>query len=292
MWSRIHSTVFQKKSLCSWFCNPGKVTFCIGEDVAIHRDDIQVRFTNSQVDRSPGASSILKAHFFGCIDFLSRSCQSHRENQSGVISNSIRTQRYCVSRLLPNPIFILSNTDPMNSYQFAQVGNDLKARAFLKEIDSHPSTGGLVDCTSNYENEADDMAKANPPVSFRFLLLFRPVRLIQHPPLLLEEIDRSRERNTAHVILLLNRDSLLHHLLHYPFPHPLRIWQQRRRDSYHVVDSDFSRNSRKQREVKIFHERPPIASACTELLTDISEYALTSRIPFFVKIREIAFCCR
>jgi hypothetical protein len=33
------------------------------------------------------------------------------------------------------------------SYQFAQVGNDLKARDFLGEIDSHPQVGGLVDCT-------------------------------------------------------------------------------------------------------------------------------------------------
>ena len=62
----------------------------------------------------------------------------------------------------------------------AQVGNDQKARTFLEEIDNHPVIGGLVDVsilppfspartdpsqtTSNYENEADDMAKANPPV--------------------------------------------------------------------------------------------------------------------------------
>ncbi|GAA5930985.1 uncharacterized protein JCM15063_002513 [Sporobolomyces koalae] len=50
------------------------------------------------------------------------------------------------------------------SYQLAQVGNDQKARAFLEEIDNHPVVGDLVDCTSNYENEQDDMAKGNPPV--------------------------------------------------------------------------------------------------------------------------------
>ncbi|GAA6008504.1 hypothetical protein JCM11491_004501 [Sporobolomyces phaffii] len=50
------------------------------------------------------------------------------------------------------------------SFQLAQVGNDLKARAFLEEIDNHPIVGDLVDCTSNYENEQDDMAKAVPPV--------------------------------------------------------------------------------------------------------------------------------
>lgn len=50
------------------------------------------------------------------------------------------------------------------SVQLAQVGNDLKARKFLEEIDTHPQVGPLVDCTSNFENEADNMAKANPPV--------------------------------------------------------------------------------------------------------------------------------
>lgn len=50
------------------------------------------------------------------------------------------------------------------SIQIAQVGNDIKARQFLEEIDTHPEVGGLVDCTSNYELEADEMLKANPPV--------------------------------------------------------------------------------------------------------------------------------
>ncbi|CDR48632.1 RHTO0S19e01178g1_1 [Rhodotorula toruloides] len=50
------------------------------------------------------------------------------------------------------------------SFQFAQVGNDLEARQFLEEIDSHPKIGSLVDTCSNFENESDDMAKANPPV--------------------------------------------------------------------------------------------------------------------------------
>ena len=37
-------------------------------------------------------------------------------------------------------------------------------RHTVEEIDSNPEIGNKVDCTSNYENEADDMAKANPPV--------------------------------------------------------------------------------------------------------------------------------
>ncbi|GAA5904391.1 hypothetical protein JCM8208_004182 [Rhodotorula glutinis] len=51
------------------------------------------------------------------------------------------------------------------SFQLAQVGNDQDARAFLEFIDTHPQVGSLVDCTSNYEVECDDMSKANPPVN-------------------------------------------------------------------------------------------------------------------------------
>ncbi|CED85429.1 von Willebrand factor, type A [Phaffia rhodozyma] len=45
------------------------------------------------------------------------------------------------------------------SFQFAQVGNDLKAQAFLGELDVDPAVGDLVDCTSNYESEADEMMR-------------------------------------------------------------------------------------------------------------------------------------
>ncbi|KPV71884.1 uncharacterized protein RHOBADRAFT_39923 [Rhodotorula graminis WP1] len=51
------------------------------------------------------------------------------------------------------------------SFQLAQVGNDQDARAFLEFIDRHPQVGSLVDCTSNYEVECDDMSKATPPVN-------------------------------------------------------------------------------------------------------------------------------
>ncbi|KAL1857369.1 hypothetical protein Plec18170_003493 [Paecilomyces lecythidis] len=50
------------------------------------------------------------------------------------------------------------------SFEFAQVGTDLKAREFLSELDEDPSIGGLIDCTSNLEVEQDEMARANPPV--------------------------------------------------------------------------------------------------------------------------------
>ena len=35
------------------------------------------------------------------------------------------------------------------SFQFAQVGNDLKAREFLGKLDEDPIVGSLVDCTSS-----------------------------------------------------------------------------------------------------------------------------------------------
>lgn len=50
------------------------------------------------------------------------------------------------------------------AFQFAQVGNDEKAREFLGKLDNDPSVGQMVDCTSNYENESMEMARANPPV--------------------------------------------------------------------------------------------------------------------------------
>lgn len=45
------------------------------------------------------------------------------------------------------------------AFQFAQVGNDLKAREFLAKLDEDPTVGKMVDCTSNYENESDEMRK-------------------------------------------------------------------------------------------------------------------------------------
>jgi len=50
------------------------------------------------------------------------------------------------------------------AFQFAQVGNDLKAREFLGKLDEEPGIGDMVDCTSNFEVEQDEMSRANPPV--------------------------------------------------------------------------------------------------------------------------------
>lgn len=50
------------------------------------------------------------------------------------------------------------------SFQFAQVGNDMDAQAFLEELDSDPKIGHLVDCTSNMKQESAQMLRANPSV--------------------------------------------------------------------------------------------------------------------------------
>ncbi|KAJ5669438.1 hypothetical protein N7462_010508 [Penicillium macrosclerotiorum] len=50
------------------------------------------------------------------------------------------------------------------SFQFSQVGNDQRARDFLSDLDEDPHIGQLIDCTSNFEVEQDEMSRANPPV--------------------------------------------------------------------------------------------------------------------------------
>jgi len=50
------------------------------------------------------------------------------------------------------------------SFQFAQVGNDLKAREFLGKLDNEPGIGELIDSTSNFEVEQDEMSRAHPPL--------------------------------------------------------------------------------------------------------------------------------
>lgn len=57
------------------------------------------------------------------------------------------------------------------AFEFAQVGNDQTAKKFLGELDNNntelrdrTTVGSKVDCTSNFENEQDEMSRANPPV--------------------------------------------------------------------------------------------------------------------------------
>ncbi|MCJ1288748.1 hypothetical protein MMC34_000277 [Xylographa carneopallida] len=49
-------------------------------------------------------------------------------------------------------------------FQFCQVGNDQGAKAFLADLDSKEEFGDVVDCTSNFENEQEEYARAIPPI--------------------------------------------------------------------------------------------------------------------------------
>lgn len=44
---------------------------------------------------------------------------------------------------------------------------DVKAQQFLEELDNNPEIGGLIDATSNYENESSESEQ--PAVSFGLL---------------------------------------------------------------------------------------------------------------------------
>ncbi|KAL1953097.1 hypothetical protein VTO42DRAFT_3598 [Malbranchea cinnamomea] len=74
----------------------------------------------------------------------------------GAVAEAIRS---AMSELESNPRYGRGAL----SLQFAQVGNDLKARDFLSKLDEEPGIGELIDCTSNYEVEQDEMLRANPP---------------------------------------------------------------------------------------------------------------------------------
>ncbi|KAL8864509.1 MAG: hypothetical protein Q9198_009816 [Flavoplaca austrocitrina] len=49
------------------------------------------------------------------------------------------------------------------AFQFAQVGDDQQARAWLGKIDSDPHVGHLVDCTSNSSYDFKDESGSQPP---------------------------------------------------------------------------------------------------------------------------------
>jgi len=99
----------------------------------------------------------------------------------GIVMNKIRDRRYTK----PHLVIVITDGQPAGeaattvfdtikyaaqevgrqfgsggiAFQIAQVGNDLKAREFLAKLDEDPVVGKLVDCTSNYENESDEMRR-------------------------------------------------------------------------------------------------------------------------------------
>ncbi|KAL9103003.1 MAG: hypothetical protein Q9187_009060, partial [Circinaria calcarea] len=114
------------------------------------------------------------------------------ENQ-GTLADTIR---YTADRLTRMPQYGRGAA----SFQFAQVGNDKQAQEFLSALDSEPGIGDVVDCTSNFENEQEQMMKSNPPVDLTpdlwvriVLLRFNSAMLIkpQLVKLMLGSIDSS-----------------------------------------------------------------------------------------------------
>ncbi|KAL9088480.1 MAG: hypothetical protein Q9165_006204 [Trypethelium subeluteriae] len=74
----------------------------------------------------------------------------------GAVFDAVRTTVTELSRLPNGP------GQGAVAFQFAQVGNDEKAREFLSQLDSDKSLGDWIDCTSNYESESAEIARKNP----------------------------------------------------------------------------------------------------------------------------------
>ncbi|EGF78091.1 hypothetical protein BATDEDRAFT_90992 [Batrachochytrium dendrobatidis JAM81] len=55
--------------------------------------------------------------------------------------------------------------------QVGQVGTDLKAQQFLARLDNDPAVGKMIDCTSNYEMESEEMMKKGGELSPEMWLL-------------------------------------------------------------------------------------------------------------------------
>lgn len=53
------------------------------------------------------------------------------------------------------------------AFQFAQVGNDIKAREFLKQLDENAEIGDIIDCTSSKPQEQHDQDHTNSSSRFR-----------------------------------------------------------------------------------------------------------------------------
>lgn len=66
---------------------------------------------------------------------------------------------YILSLSTANPPITLPRLPFISPPEFAQVGNDTKATNFLGELDNHPQVGGLIDCTSNFEIEQEEMMR-------------------------------------------------------------------------------------------------------------------------------------
>ncbi|KIY91626.1 hypothetical protein MNEG_16338, partial [Monoraphidium neglectum] len=57
------------------------------------------------------------------------------------------------------------------AFQFAQVGRDARAQAFLGKLDKDPTVGDIIDCTSYFEQEAEEYARKGVTLSVEAWLL-------------------------------------------------------------------------------------------------------------------------
>lgn len=64
------------------------------------------------------------------------------------VSNVIKNAKTMVSNSVYGPGAI--------AFEFAQVGKDIKAQAFLGQLDNDPDIGGMIDATSYFELEAEE----------------------------------------------------------------------------------------------------------------------------------------
>jgi len=148
-------------------------------------DGIQVRFMNSQVQGNSLRTEAEAAQLVSQVKFSGLTPFGSQLDQKVIFPLLLQPAR---SGQLQKPVLIIAVTDGQPagedrhminnvllratdelsrsrygadalSLSIAQVGNDLKARAFLEELDSDPRIGSMIDCTSNYELEADEMSK-------------------------------------------------------------------------------------------------------------------------------------
>ena len=148
-------------------------------------DGIQVRFMNSQVQGNNLRTEAEAAQLVSQVKFSGLTPFGSQLDQKVIFPLLLQPAR---SGQLQKPVLIIAVTDGQPagedrhminnvllratdelsrsrygadalSLSIAQVGNDLKARAFLEELDSDPRIGSMIDCTSNYELEAVRLAR-------------------------------------------------------------------------------------------------------------------------------------
>ncbi|KAM0785992.1 hypothetical protein ACM66B_006810 [Microbotryomycetes sp. NB124-2] len=151
------------------------------------QDGIQVRFMNSNIEGNNINSEQAVANMFNSVKFSGLTPLGTALNQKilePLLLGPARQNR------LQKPVLVIAVTDGAPggedrntfarvvvnasrelsrtrygpdalSIQISQVGNDMQARSFLGELDRDREVGGLIDCTSSYEMEADEFAKTN-----------------------------------------------------------------------------------------------------------------------------------